>query len=86
MQIELASHLKRQRCENCKENTNVELYIKKLILTLITPEQTKVEMSLRLKKVCPVYKTYPITELKLIFTLITPEQTKVSKYWTCLSD
>ena len=21
MQIELASHLKRQRCENCKENT-----------------------------------------------------------------
>ena len=41
MQIELSSHLKRQRCENGKENTTVEQYIKELILTLITPEQTK---------------------------------------------
>ena len=26
MQIELASHLKRQRCENCKENTKCWLF------------------------------------------------------------
>ena len=41
LQIELASHLNRQRCENCKENINVEEYIKELILSLITPEQSK---------------------------------------------
>ena len=27
MQIELASHLKRQWCENCKENTDCCVYI-----------------------------------------------------------
>ena len=63
MQIELASHLKKQMCEMVKKTITVEQYIKELILTLITPEQTK--LSLRLKKVCPVYKTYPITELKM---------------------
>ena len=42
MQIKLASRLKRQRCENCKKkNTTVEQYIKDVILTLNTPEQTK---------------------------------------------
>ena len=34
MQIELASHLKRQRCENCKENIKCLTIIKEL-------EQTK---------------------------------------------
>ena len=52
-----------------KKTLNVKQYIKKLILTLITPEQTKLKilvMSLRLKKVCRVcYKTYPITELRM---------------------
>ena len=62
MQIELASHLKRQRCENCKENTKC--------LTIYQGVRTNktvkiLDMSLRLKKVCPVYKTYPITELKM---------------------
>ena len=51
MQIELASHLKRQKCENCNENTNVEQYI-----IVRTNKTVKIlDMSLRLKKVCPVY-------------------------------
>ena len=40
MQFGLASYLKTQRCENCKRTLNFEQYIKELILTLITPEQT----------------------------------------------
>ena len=63
MQIELASHLKRQRCENCKENTMYQ----EVNFNFYYPRANKsvkiLDMSLRLKKVCPVYKTYPITEL-----------------------
>ena len=56
MQIELVSHLKRQRCENCKENTEC--------LTIYQGVRTNktvkiLDMSLRLKK------TYPITGLKM---------------------
>ena len=41
MQIELVSHLKRQRCANCKENTEC-----------LTNKTVKIrDMSLRLKKV-----------------------------------
>ena len=40
-----------------------------IYFTLNTLEQTKLSkywgMPLRLKKVCPVYNTYPITELKM---------------------
>ena len=48
MQIELVSHLKRQRCENCKENTDC--------LTMyqgVRANKTAkiLDMSLRLKKV-----------------------------------
>ena len=42
MQIELASHLKRERCENGIKTLTNEQYIKELILTLVTQEQTKV--------------------------------------------
>ena len=90
MQIEVASHQKRQRCENCKENTKCLTIYQEVNFNFNYPRANKsvkiLDMSLRLKKVCPVYKTHPITELKLILTLITPEQTKVSKYWTGLSD
>ena len=60
-----------------KKTLTVEQYIKELILTLMGrknyvinyPRTNKtfkiLDMSLRLKKVCPVYKTYPITELKM---------------------
>ena len=41
IQIRLASYLKRQGCENNKENTYVEQYIKELFFTLNTLEQTK---------------------------------------------
>ena len=40
LQIELASHDKGVKI--VKKALNVEQYIKKLILTIITPEQTKV--------------------------------------------
>ena len=63
IQIGLASYLKRQRCENYKENR----YIKELFFYFKYPRTNKtvkiLGMSLRLKKVCPVYNTYPITEL-----------------------
>ena len=61
MQIELASHLKRQRYENCKDNTNVEQYIKKLN----KQNCQNTGHVYQTKKVCPVYSTYPITELKM---------------------
>ena len=41
MQNELASHLKRQNVKMVKKSLTVEQYIKELILTFITPEQTK---------------------------------------------
>ena len=49
-----------------KKTLTVEQYVKELILTLITPDQSTFKIlvvSLRLEKVCPVNKTYPITEL-----------------------
>ena len=48
MQIELVSHLKRQRCENCKENTEC-LTIYQGVWTNKTVKI--LDMSLRLKKV-----------------------------------
>ena len=69
MQIELVSHLKRQRCENGKENTNCWATYQGVYFNFNDPRTNKtvkiLGMSLRLKKVCPVYKTYPITELKM---------------------
>ena len=69
MQIALASHLKRQRCENGKENTNYWAIYQGVSFNFNYPRKNKtvkiLDMSLRLKKVCPVYKTYPITELKM---------------------
>ena len=51
IQTELASHLKRQRCENCKENTKCST----IFLGVRTNKTVKIlDMSLRLKKVCPV--------------------------------
>ena len=51
MQIELASHLQRQRCENCKENTKCGT----IYQGVRTNKTVKMlGMSLRLK-VCPVY-------------------------------
>ena len=41
MQIKLASHLKDKGVKMVKKTLTVEKYIKELILTLITPEQTK---------------------------------------------
>ena len=38
MQIELASHLKRQRCENGEKTLTVEQYIKELISTFNYPQ------------------------------------------------
>ena len=67
MQIEFASDLKRQRCEMVKKTLNVEQYIKELNFNYPRTNKTVkiLDMCLRLKKVCPVYKTYPITELKM---------------------
>ena len=66
MQIELASHLKRQRCENCIENTKCWTVYHKANFNFNYPRANKslkiLDMSL---SVCPVYKTYPITELKM---------------------
>ena len=52
MQIELASHLKRQRCENCKGNTECSA-----IYQGVSPNKIVkiLELSLRQKKVCPIY-------------------------------
>ena len=41
MQTEFASHLKDKGVKVVKKTLTVEQYIKELILTLITPEQTK---------------------------------------------
>ena len=69
MQNELASHLKRQRCENGKENTKCWTIYQGVNFNFNYPRTNKtvkiLDMSLRLKKVCPVFKTYPITELKM---------------------
>ena len=47
-QIELATHLKRQTCENCKENTKCG----KIYQGVRTNKTAKIlDMSLRLKKV-----------------------------------
>ena len=63
MQNEFTSHLKRQRCENGKENI-VEQGVNFNFNYPRTNKTVKIlDMSLRLK-VCPVYKTYPITEIK----------------------
>ena len=55
-----------------KKTLNVEQLIlgisRSYMFTLNTLEQTKLSeyrACLRLKKVCPVYNTYPITELKM---------------------
>ena len=47
-----------------KKTLTVEQYIKELILTLITTEQTKLSKYWTEEGVS-VYKTYPITELKM---------------------
>ena len=44
MQTKFTSHLKRQSCENGKGNTNCSAIYQELILTLITPEQTKLSI------------------------------------------
>ena len=49
-------------------NNNIR-YINELFFTLNTLEQTKRQQSLRLKKVCPVYNTYPFTELKMYWLI-----------------
>ena len=71
IQMGFASYLKRQRCEIIKKTLNVEQYIRYIKELLVflkcrrTNKTVKIPgMSLRLKKVCPVYNTYPITELK----------------------
>ena len=68
MQIEWASHLK-SHCENGKENTNCWAIYQGVNFNFNYPRTNKtvkiLDISLRLKKVCPVYKTYPITELKM---------------------
>ena len=59
MQNELAFHLKRQRCENCIENTKCWTVCHKVNFNFNYPRADKsvkiLDMSLRLKKVCPVY-------------------------------
>ena len=73
MQIELTSHQIRQRCENSKENTNCLAIYQGVNFNfnyLRTNKTVKIlDMSLRLMKVCPVYKTYPITELKMYWLI-----------------
>ena len=61
MHIELSSHLKRQRCEKCKENTfmfnilNINIFLI-YYQGVRTNKTVKIlDMSLRLKKACPVY-------------------------------
>ena len=58
-----------------KKTLNVEQYIR-FIKEFINGGQTRTNktvkilgMSLRLKKVCPVYNTYPITELKMYWLI-----------------
>ena len=64
--------MKRQRCENYKENTKCwtiyQIYQGVIFFTLNKTVKI-LGMSLRLKKVCQVYNTYPITELKLYWLI-----------------
>ena len=67
MQIELDSHLKRQRCENCKENTKCFT----IYPGVRTNKTVKIlDMSFRLKKVCPVIRPIQSLSLKCICVYI----------------